>query len=56
MICRFIQEINQYLLNKKQQIANTLIATGHIDGMITIWEYNKKKIVKEIFAHKKEVR
>jgi hypothetical protein len=37
-------------------MASTLIAAGHSNGMITIWDYNRKNLIKELFEHSDEVR
>jgi len=37
-------------------MSSTVIAAGHSDGSITIWDYNKKKILVEIREHSSEVR
>lgn len=37
-------------------MSNTLVAAGHSNGIITVWDFNKKSIVKEIAEHTDEVR
>lgn len=49
-----INDITIYTRNKN--ITSTLIAAGHSNGQITVWDYNKRSIVKEIFEHSEEVR
>ena len=38
------------------QAHNTYIAVGHTDGLVTIWDYSKQCIIKEIYEHNEEVR
>ena len=35
---------------------NTIIAVGHNDGLVTIWDYSKQSVIKEIYEHNEEVR
>ena len=35
---------------------NTIIAVGHNDGLVTIWDYSKQCVIKEIYEHNEEVR
>ena len=35
---------------------NTIVAVGHSDGLVTIWDYSKQCVIKEIYDHNKEVR
>jgi WD40 repeat protein len=49
-----INDISIYTRNKN--MTSTLIAAGHSNGTITVWDYNKRSIVKEIFEHTEEVR
>ena len=35
---------------------NTIIAVGHADGLVTIWDYSKQCVIKEIYEHNEEVR
>ena len=35
---------------------NTIIAVGHDDGLVTIWDYSKQCVIKEIYEHNEEVR
>ena len=35
---------------------NTTIAVGHSDGLVTIWDYSKQCVIKEIYDHNEEVR
>ena len=35
---------------------NSTIALGHKDGLITIWDYSKRCVIKEIYEHNEEVR
>jgi WD40 repeat protein len=49
-----INDISIFTRNKST--ASTLIASGHADGTITIWDYQKKNVFKEIFEHTQEVR
>ena len=35
---------------------NTIVAVGHHDGLVTIWDYSKQCVIKEICEHRKEVR
>lgn len=35
---------------------NTIIAVGHTDGLVTIWDYSKQCVIREIYEHNEEVR
>ena len=35
---------------------NGIIAVGHTDGLVTIWDYSKKCVINEIYEHSEEVR
>ena len=35
---------------------STIVAVGHTDGLVTIWDYSKKSVIKEIYEHNEEVR
>ena len=48
-------DINDISIYTKQR-SNTLIACGHDDGLITIWDYTKRCVVKEITEHPEKVR
>ncbi len=48
--------INDISIYSKKGINNTLIACGHSDGLVTIWDYNKRFVVKELYEHIEEVR
>lgn len=50
-------DINDISIFTKHKGGNsTLIAAGHVDGIITIWDYAKRCVVKEICEHNEEVR
>ena len=50
-------DINDISIYTKQRINNsTLIAAGHDDGLITIWDYTKRTVIKEIYEHSEKVR
>ena len=35
---------------------DTIVAVGHADGLVTIWDYSKQCVIKEIYQHNVEVR
>jgi WD40 repeat protein len=35
---------------------NIIVAVGHTDGLVTIWDYSKQCVIKEIYEHNEEVR
>jgi len=35
---------------------NTIVAVGHTDGLVTIWDFSKQCVIKEIYEHNEEVR
>jgi WD40 repeat protein len=35
---------------------NILIACGHSDGLLTIWDYNRRCILKQSYEHNSEIR
>lgn len=37
-------------------MSSTVIAAGHADGSITLWDYNKKMLLGELREHSSEVR
>jgi WD40 repeat protein len=49
-----VNDISIFTRNKYS--SSTLIAAGHADGTVTIWDYQKKYVIKEIFEHTQEVR
>ena len=36
--------------------SNTIVAVGHTDGLVTVWDYSKQCVIKEIYEHNEEVR
>ena len=46
--------INDFSIFSKNN--NTTIAVGHSDGLVTIWDYLKQTVIKEIYDHNEEVR
>ena len=48
--------INDISIYSKKGLNNTYIACGHSDGLVTIWDYNKRFVVKELYEHNEEVR
>jgi WD40 repeat protein len=45
------------IFNKNEgNFNNILIACGHNDGLITIWDYNRKCILKQSYEHNNEIR
>ena len=35
---------------------DTIVAVGHADGLVTIWDYSKQCVIKEIYQHNQAVR
>ena len=35
---------------------NTIIAVGHTDGLMTIWDFSKQCVIKEIYEHNEQIR
>ena len=35
---------------------NTFIAVGHTDGLMTIWDFSKQCVIKEIYEHNEQIR
>ena len=35
---------------------NIIIAVGHTDGLMTIWDYSKQSVIKEIYEHNEQIR
>jgi len=44
------------IFSKHKSRVNTLVAAGHVDGSVTVWDYNKKSVLKELNGHTSEVR
>ena len=38
------------------QSNNTIIAVGHTDGLMTIWDFSKQSVIKEIYEHNEQIR
>ena len=47
-------EINDISIFSKGN--NIIVAVGHTDGLVTIWDYSKQCVIKEIYEHNEEVR
>ena len=35
---------------------STIVAVGHVDGLMTIWDYAKQCVIKEIYEHNEQIR
>ena len=35
---------------------NIIVAVGHTDGLMTIWDYSKQCVIKEIYEHNEQIR
>ena len=35
---------------------NIIVAVGHTDGLMTIWDYSKQTVIKEIYEHNEQIR
>ena len=35
---------------------SNIIAVGHTDGLMTIWDYSKQSVIKEIYGHNEQIR
>ena len=35
---------------------STIVAVGHVDGLMTIWDYTKQCVIKEIYEHNEQIR
>ena len=35
---------------------SNIIAVGHTDGLMTIWDYSKQSVIKEIYGHSEQIR
>ena len=44
------------VFTRQKANSSTVIAAGHSDGTITVWDYNRKCVVKELYEHSNEVR
>ena len=50
-------DINDISIYTKQTLGSApIIAAGHKDGLITIWDYGRRSVIKEIYEHSGEVR
>ena len=38
------------------KLNNTIVAVGHTDGLMTIWDYSKQSVIKEIYEHNEQIR
>lgn len=44
------------IYTKQKALGSTIIASGHSDGLITIWDYSKRAVIHSIHGHNGEVR